>query len=408
MTKPTIKNLLLLLLVGSIIFACSEDDDMAGPTGEPAFIIQSTVQTPDGTRTVYFNVLSSLTDEVDIADATEFNSNSRMMVYNGKVYVFDSENVEIIRFSVDENNDLVEEDKLSVVGLGVSGFGSSNAIVSDEHAIAFVQGVRQFVFWNPSTMEITGTLDYPDIIPEAHRAGFNASIDGNGRVFYGFSGFDFATFSNKPGARIIIIDPVAQTAETIFDENIAAGTEGAIDGNGDYYFSADAYFGFGRYLVAENRDTVQTIRRINRGESTFDPSFNMLVSDITDEGYPQLGIGGLRINGDRFITVLTAGTEEEIAANAQAAIFQASLGRKLYVGSTSDWKGTEVPFNDPSKALNVVFPINGELYVVATNSDPSVGGSTDLVNDLYRLTENNTLEKLTSTPGFFENMARIR
>ena len=264
MIKPTIKNLLLLLFASSIFFACSEDKDTE-PTGEPAFIIQSTVQTPDGTRTVYFNVLSSLTDEVNIADATEFNSNSRMMVYNGKVYVFDSENVEIIRFSVDENNDLVEEDKLSVVGLGASGFGGTNAIVSDQHAIAFAQGIRQFVFWNPSTMEITGTLDYPDIIPDAFRAGFNASIDGNGRVFYGFSGFDFATFSNKPGARIIIIDPVAQTAETIFDEDVAAGTEGAVDGNGDYYFSADAYLGFARYLVAENRDTVQTIQRIRRG-----------------------------------------------------------------------------------------------------------------------------------------------
>lgn len=407
--EEMIKKLLLLVLLGSpfLFTGCSDDDDN-DPVGEPAFIIQSTVQTPDGTRTVYFNVLSSLTDEVDIADATEFNSNSRMKVYNGKVYVFDSENVEIIRFGIDENNDLIEEDKLSVIGLGASGFGGTNAIVSEQHAIAFVQGIRQFVFWNPSTMEITGTLDYPDIVPDAFRAGFTAPFDNDGRVFYGFSGFDFATFSNKPGARLVIIDPVTQTAETIFDENIAAGTEGAIDGNGDYYFSADAYFGFGRYLVAENRDKIQTIQRVRRGENTFDPSFNLLASELTDDNVPQMSSGGFHIVGDRFFAVLNGGTDEEIAANPQAALFSASLGRNLYVGSTADWKGTKIPFNDDTKAFTIVFPIAGEVYVVASSTDPATAGGTDLVNDLYRVTESNTLERLTSTPGFFENMARIR
>ena len=398
---------MLLLMAGSLLTACG-DDDNATPSAGPAYIIQSTVQTPDGTRTIYFNILSSLTDEVDIANATEFNSNSRMKVYNGKVYVFDSENVEVIRFSVDENNNLVEEDKFSMVGLGVSGFGSANAIVSDQHAVSLVQGIRQLVFWNPSTMEITGTLDYPDIIPGSFRAGLGEAVDNDGRVFFGFSGFDFATFSNQPGTRLLIVDPISQTVETIFNQNIAAGTDGAADGNGDYYHNADAYFGFGRYLVAENRDTIQTIQRINRGENTFDPSFNLLASDMTNEGYLQIAPGGFNINGDRFVAVMIAGTEEEISANPRAALQQASLGRKLYVGSTSDWKGTEVAFSDDTKFPANILVVDGAFYLIA--SDPAGGGSADVfVNDLYRInTDDNTLEKLTSTVGWFENMARIR
>ncbi|MEM8895308.1 MAG: hypothetical protein AAGC88_12070 [Bacteroidota bacterium] len=306
------------------------DDDLP-----PAYIIQSTVQTPDGTRTVFFNVISSLSDPVDLADATEFNSNSRMMVANGKVYVFDSENVQVVRFGVDETGNMIEEDVVSMVGLGASGFGGTNAIVSEEHAIAFVQGIRQFVFFNPSSMEITGTLAYPDIIPDAFRAGFNAAVAPDGRVFYGFSGFDFGTFSNQPGARVIIVDPVLQTAETIFDESIAAGTEGAIDSNGDYYFNADAYFGFGRYLVAENREPTQTVQRIKLGESSFDPTFNLSATKIAPEGYPQMSAGGFVISGDRFASIYIPASDEEIAANPQGALFAAALGRQLYAGSSN-------------------------------------------------------------------------
>ena len=401
--KRMSKILILTTFTSFIFFACSDDD--ATPSQNPAYIIQSTVQTPDGTRTVFLNLISSLTDEVDITEAIEFNSNSRFKVYNGKVYVFDSENVEVIRFGLDDSNDLIQEDKFSMVGIGVSGFGPSNAIVSEQHAVSLVQGIRKLVFWNPSTMEITGTIDYPDIIPESFRSGFGAAVDADGRVFIGFSGFDFATFSNQPGARLFIIDPFSQTLETIFDEEISAGTDGAVDGNGDYYLSADAYFGFGRYRVTENRDTIQTIQRVNRGENTFDPTFDLLVSDITDEGYPQMGAGGLQIKGDLFTAILLAGTDEEILANPQAA-FSGTMPRKLYTGSTTDWKGTEIVFNDDTKVLNVVFVVDGEFYAVA--SDPQTSGSTNFGNDLYRLTEDNTLEKLTTTFGWFENMARIR
>ena len=146
---------------------------------------------------------------------------------------YDSENVEVIRFGLDDSNDLIQEDKFSMVGIGVSGFGPSNAIVSEQHAVSLVQGIRKLVFWNPSTMEITGTIDYPDIIPESFRSRFWAAVDADGRMFIGFPGFDFATFSNQPGARLFIIDLVSQTLETIFDEEVAAGTDGAVDGNGD-------------------------------------------------------------------------------------------------------------------------------------------------------------------------------
>lgn len=377
------------------------DDDL--PT---AFIIQSTVQSPAGDRTIFLNVFSEFPDQVNIADAIEFNSNSRFTTFNGKVYVFDSENVEVLRFAVDENNNLVEEDKFSMAGLGVNGFGSANAIVSDQHAVSEVQGVRQLVFWNPTTMEITGTVDYPDIIPQAFRGGLTGAIDGDGRVFFGFSGFDFGTFSNQPGARVLIVDPVAQTLEPLFDEDVAAGTDGDVDANGDFYFNADAYFGFGRYVVPVNRDTIQTIQRVNRGENTFDPDFNLRASDITPEGYPQMAAFGFRILGDRFASIFLAGTEQEIAANPQGAIAQGALPRVIYTGSTTNWQGTQIPFSDSEKALATLFVVDGELYVVATNL--TGGGSSDFNNDLYRITSSNTLEKVTSTVGFFENIAKVR
>ena len=402
--KQLIKSLILIMLTSSLFIGCSDEDGVDASQG-PAYVIQSTVQTPDGTRTVFLNVVSDLTGKVDIAEATEFNSFSRFKVYNGKIYVFDSENVEVVRFAVDENNDLVEEDKFSMAGLGVSGFFPSNAIVSEQYAVSIAGGIRKLVFWDPSSMEITGTIDYPDIIPESFRTGFGESIDEDGRVFFGYSGFDFDTFSNQPGVRLLIVDAVNQTLEPLFDKDIAAGTDGAVDGNGNYYHNADAYFGLARYHPApENRETVQSIQRINRGENTFDPTFRVLASDITNEGYQQIAIDGFQIVGDRFAAVFLAASEEEILADPQAVF--GGLPRKLYTGSTTDWKGVEIAFDDAEKTLNGVFTVDGEFYVVASNL--ANRGSTDFSNDLYRITTFNTLEKLSSTVGWLENFAKIR
>ncbi|MEM8894918.1 MAG: hypothetical protein AAGC88_10095, partial [Bacteroidota bacterium] len=183
----------------------------------PAYIVQNTVQAPDAPRTIFLNVLSDLTDEIDLADAFEFNGNSRVRVFNGKVYIFDSEQVQVIKYSIDANNVLVEEDRFSLAQLGAEGFLGIIAFVNDEYALVLANGLDQFVIWNPTTMELRGTINRPDDSPDNFSISNigTVGVSPDGKVFIGVSGFGFGA-PNTPGARVMIVDPVAGSVDVVF------------------------------------------------------------------------------------------------------------------------------------------------------------------------------------------------
>ncbi|MEM1406581.1 MAG: hypothetical protein AAGG59_07395 [Bacteroidota bacterium] len=376
------------------------DNDLA-----PAYIVQNTVQAPDAPRTIYLNVLSDLTDEIDLADAFEFNGNSRVRVFNGKVYIFDSERVLIIKHSISENNVLVEEDRFSLAQLGVGGFLGIIAFVNDEYALLRPSGGRQFVVWNPTTMEVRNTIDFPADSPDSFITSNigTVSVSPDGKVFIGVAGFSFGALpNNTPGARVMIVDPVAGSVDVVFNENIAAGTEGAFDGQGNYYFSANAYFGFSRYF-ASPAEVEQTMTRIKPGELSFDSEFNIPATSIGGLNRPQNSI--LKIIGNEFLLGVLDLTEDELGALVNP--FDLATGAiKLLRGNLENWEAAvEVPFSDGNKTMTDLFVVDGSFYGVARDfSDSSVGSE----SDIYRFTESNTLEKLTTGVGWVEYIERVR
>ena len=400
--KKTTYLFLICLLVNITLISCKDDDSDSGPTLESAYIVQNTVQAPDAPRTVFVNVLSSLTDEIDLADAFEFNGGARTRVFNGKVYIFDSERLLIIRHTVNENNKLVEEDRFSLSQLGIDSFNPMIAFVNEEYALIIPNGLRQFVIWNPTTMEISATIDFPASIPDPFVTSSLGSINVSpeGKIFIGMSGFNFADFSNVPGARVVIVDPVTESVEVVFDENIASGTEGAFDADGNYYFNANGYYGFGRY-VGNPKDVAQTMTRINQGEPSFDPAFNISSTTIGNQSLPQSIT--MKMNGNEFLAVMVDMTNEELQVNPFSLSQDPPL--KLLKGNVQDWESAvEVPFSDGVKSITDIFVIDGSFYGVAREFSNREG----LPSDVYRVTDSNTLEKLTEGVGWVEYIAKIR
>lgn len=372
----------------------------------PAYIVQNTVQAPNVPRTIFLNVISSLTDEIDLADAFEFNGGSRVRVFNGKVYVFDSERVLIIKHAINENNVLVEEDRFSLAQLGVGGFLGIIAFVNDEYAVLRPIGVRQFIVWNPTTMEVRGTIDFPADSPDnfiTSNIG-TVSVSPDGKVFIGVSAFAAtAAPNNTPGARVMIVDPVAGSVDVVFNENIAAGTEGAFDGQGNYYFSANGYFGFARYFGFP-AEVAQTMTRIKPGELTFDSEFNIPATSIGGLNRPQNST--FKMIGNEFLLGVVDLTEDELGALVNPLDLLVSAPIKLMRGNVENWESAvEVPFSDGNKTLTEFFVVDGSFYGVARNIlDSSVGSE----SDIYRFTESNTLELMTTGVGWVEYIERVR
>ncbi|MEM0938959.1 MAG: hypothetical protein AAGI25_04110 [Bacteroidota bacterium] len=405
--RRKISYFLVSLFAVSLLTNCSEDDDpeLGDGTETPAYIVQNTVQAPDAPRTIYLNVLSDLTDEIDLADAFEFNGASRVRVFNGKVYVFDSERVLIIKHSINENNVLVEEDRFSLTQLGVGGFLGIIAFVNEEYALLLPGGLRQFVIWNPTTMEVRNMIDFPADSPDNFSISNigTVSVSPDGEVFIGVSGFGFgAPPNNTPGARVMIVDPVTGSVDIVFNENIAAGTEGAFDGQGNYYFSANGYFGFARYF-ADPAEVEQTMTRINRGELSFDSEFNIPVTSIGGLGRPQSLT--FEIIGNEFLIGVLDLTEDELGALVNP--FDLATGPiKLLRGNLQNGEAAvEVPFSDGNKSMTDLFVVDGSFYGVARDFfDSSVGSE----SEIYRFTESNTLELMTTGVGWVEYIERVR
>ncbi|MEM8937844.1 MAG: hypothetical protein AAGC64_00695 [Bacteroidota bacterium] len=388
--------LLFLLLA---LVSCNNDDDGTNPEDSlpTAYFVQTTVQNNSG-RTVFVNILSSLTDEVDLSQAFEFPGTTRARAFNGKLYIFDSENVEIIRYDISEENDLIEEDRFSMAGTGAGNFVSGIAFVNEEYAVSPFQEIGAFIVWNPTAMEIRGTIDFPTETPDVSflRIG-GAGVDLDGRVYYSIGTFDFTTFANDPGARAFIVDPVANTAELVEDLTASSGISGTIDPNtGDYYYNGEAVAGFGRYNAPpDQQDPAASILRIQRGENRFDPTFNLATSRLNESGYTE--VRNLTIFEDQFAAIIISSLPEEIAENP-TVLFGAPT--QLYIGSISDWSGTEISIPDEGHSLSTTFIIDNQLYISSFELE-SGGGN------LYRLNSASNLE-LVSEAGGIEAVGRIR
>jgi len=372
------------------------DDDLPA-----AYFAQVETQTPDGDRLVFMSILSSLDAEIDLGSAIELGGASRIRTFNGKLFAFSGETFEVTRYGLDENNDPVEEDKFSLAGLGTTNVSSSIAFVSESRAYYADILTRQFVIWNPTAMEIVNTIPFPDEIPQSPQAD-RPIVDQNGRVFLALAGLDFTTFQVAPGATVAIVDPVAETVTVVTDETAPAGNVGTIDDAGDYYFTANSYFGIGHNFNIELQPS-PVILRINNGESEFDPTFRLDGADTNVDEFPD--ILHYTIFGNRYVVGAHDDSNGNLADNP-GGLFAALAGPwQLWIGNVNNLDGIRVQENEGELFLFAPFVVDGEFYTSPTFIDER---SADDPAPLYRITDNGTLELVNQTVGFIRRVGRIR
>mgnify|MGYP001792660251 CR=1 FL=1 len=372
------------------------DDDLPA-----AYFAQVETQTPDGDRLVFMSILSSLDAEIDLGSAIELGGASRIRTFNGKLYAFSGETFEVIRYGLDENNDPVEEDKFSLAGLGTPNVSSTIAFVSETRALYADAIIRQFVIWNPTAMEIVNTIPFPDEIPQSAQAD-RPVVDLNGRIFIAYAGVDFTTFQVAPGATVAIVDAVAETVTVVTDETAPAGNVGTLDDAGDYYFTANSYFGIGHNFNIELQPS-PVILRINNGENEFDSTFSLDGADTNVDGYPD--ILHYTVFGNRYVVGAHDDSNGSLADNP-GGLFAALAGPwQLWIGNVDTLDGIRVQENEGELFLFPPFVVDGEFYTSPTFIDER---SADDPAPLYRITDNGTLELVNQTVGFIRRVGRVR
>jgi hypothetical protein len=271
-------------VAAGVLAACSDGDgDDRAKTGA-IYALASAVFGADGDTTTYVSILDTLDPQtIDYADAIELPGWADLWVHDGHVFVSGGESPTVTKYSVDDRGRLVEEATISFqsYGLASTAFWDNTFVTPDKAYM--INGTTGYVVWNPSTMEIGGTIALPaleareGLVPRAGTLD-RANVIRDGKLFQPmyWSDADYARFA--PESRIVVIDIATDTVETVLSAPCAGADVGTIDAAGNLYFST---WTGGIYAPLVIPDTPPNcVIKVPAGETTAAVAFTF--PDVTD------------------------------------------------------------------------------------------------------------------------------
>lgn len=379
--------------------------DAGAQTPPPAYLVQSGIQTPDG-RTVYMSVLGSLRDPIDLARAVELGSSSRVRTAFGKVFAFNSETLEVTRFAVGDDLAVAEEDRFTMSPAGIGRYGWSITFVNQQLALYTDVDTRQFIFWNPTAMEVVEAVPFADDIPMVNDAG-RAHVSSDGQhIIVPFNHQSFEDLSTVPGARAAVLSVASRSLVNVaYDERCPYSNQGFVDpSTGDYVYVGDALYGFSTHFgVPPERSAC--LLRIRAGDTDFDPGWVRNGSELNADGFTD--VGAVTVAGDQFLAVVRDETAAPIADIPTPFSYFGGEGVlfRPYIGSTSDWIGARVRGLEERSFFGFPFVVDDRF--VLSPVDTTARDSSAVV-EVFDVTADGTFRKLTETVGFIQEIARIR
>jgi hypothetical protein len=237
-----IKSTLFVSILLAAAAACTGDDAPGPDASEPRFVLGTMVFSTDGT-TSYVSVLDSLESQtIDLAQAREFSGLADVWVHDGAVFVTELETLTIAKFEV-VGAGLEERGRVSFAAYGLTDFGFwLNTFVSPTKAY-FLHGADELIVWDPSAMEITGTVPLPTLEAREGFQVFPAYADRAARVRDGllyqplyWTDQDYFRFT--PDSRIAVFDTATDELVDVLEAPCPGIDFATEDDAGDLYFSS--------------------------------------------------------------------------------------------------------------------------------------------------------------------------
>jgi len=246
---------------------------------------------------------------LDFADAREFSGQADLWVLGDDIFIADDESMEITKYRR-KDKQLEEVGAVNFSNTGVPGVGFwSSVFVSPEKAYVFNK--TEAIIWNPSKLEITGTITLPELETRGTLTGFvsytdRAAVLRGNKLFvpvYWTNEEDFFSYDAK--SRIMVID----TEKDELIESLEAPCPGldfaTEDDDGNIYFSS---WVFAPPAAAVLDQPTTCIAKIASGnDSVVENAFN--VKDVTGglEGGALRYVGG----GKAILSVLDPAHETD-------------------------------------------------------------------------------------------------
>jgi hypothetical protein len=271
-------------------------DSGTGETKKPLYLIAAAFLSADQYET--YLVTSSTFEKSTKIDPTrgpKLLGGIVPVVVGGSVYAPDSNAPKILRFDVDENDELVKKAELSFAGVGLTQISSfSIYAVSETKAYVYDPTGPRLVLWNPSTMKLTGKeIKLPEV---AKDGGWTPNLvlelcgpvarDKQLVVPVGWTDQD-GNYLHATG--VVILDTESDEVVS-FDEDERGGEayQSIVAPNGDiYYFSSGA--AGAQHFFADKKVPTQVLR-LRAGETKLDRDYAM---DLSKLGTGSAGTGAI-------------------------------------------------------------------------------------------------------------------
>lgn len=283
--------------------------DNGNPNTGPLFAISTSISTPDGVNFV-INTTEELNETPDLrseeGQTVEFENFALMFGPIGKGYVlFGEPNAVITRWDLNENDQLIEGESLSLVNEGVPFLSpATSLILDDERAFGFSFNEPVLVEFNPTTMTITEVTQYPEVLQEGYAFRQVKPILVGDDIFIPL---DFINNEDRFGDQLegfFVLKINIDTKERTLISTDMGITDGEIIGlapNGDIFVFSHwdtAFTG----IAEGDRQINDFVLRIPAGSDEFDPNYFESMAELTGVDRPMSPIVVLA-NGDVIMQV---------------------------------------------------------------------------------------------------------
>ncbi|HTU58187.1 MAG TPA: hypothetical protein VMF89_07130, partial [Polyangiales bacterium] len=218
-----------------------------GTTAQPTRVaIVTSVANADNTSNGYLLIVppSALNgDELSLDDAREFAGNSDVWIMGKHAYVASGDAPAVTKYEVQENNELREVGSVSFENFGVSDAAFwNNTFVSETKAYLSGTDASELIVWNPTSLEIEGTIEIEGLEPRGDlfaRAALadRSNLVSNGKLYRPIYWTDEDYAGRTEDSVIVVID--TKTDEVVNKIKVdATGMDyGTVDDDGLLYFS---------------------------------------------------------------------------------------------------------------------------------------------------------------------------